>query len=131
MHDSHVDQLLLGCIRRANLDAFWSRSRNTVNSYTNKSGFMVALSAEVGLRGVFEHTGVFPNYDHCVYEVAINMLLYSRRPGRNDQSHTQFETIRKLRTVYGNFIRASPSRNLHNLCMVDPKGNYTRIVDDK
>ena len=127
----HVDQLLLGCIRCANLDAFWSRSRNTVNFYTNKSGFIVGLSAEVGLRGVFKHTGAFPNYNHCGYEVAINMLLYSCRPGKNDQSHTQFETIWKLRTVYGNFVRASPNQNLHNLCIVDPKGIYTRIVDDK
>ena len=30
--DSHRDQLLLMCIRRATLDSFWSRERSTVNA---------------------------------------------------------------------------------------------------
>jgi hypothetical protein len=32
-----------------------------------------------------------PSYDHCGYEVAIQMLLHSRHPGRHSRDHVQLD----------------------------------------
>ena len=47
--DPPVDQLLLACIRRANLDAFWARATNTVTGNKNKVKMSLKLSENVGL----------------------------------------------------------------------------------
>ena len=69
-------------------------------------------------------------YDHCGYEVAVGMLLYSTRPGRYSNTHLQFDTVRKLRSSYSDFIRASPNSNFVSLAMGDSKGNYQRLISD-
>jgi hypothetical protein len=102
------DDLLLACIRRMNLDAFCNRAKDTVNGNREKLADMLTLSDLVGLRGPCVHDGPYPDYDYCGYEVAIGMLLMSRRPGRNSKTHLQFDTIRKLQSVYGNQVRLSP-----------------------
>ena len=68
---------------------------------------MTQCSKESGLEGPFESKGIIPEFDHCVYEVAIEMLIYSTKPGRHSKEHIQFETILQLRTCYGNFDRIS------------------------
>jgi hypothetical protein len=100
--------MLLGCIRRMNLDAFWSRAEDTVNGNRDKLADTLTLSNLVGLQGLCVHDGPYPDYDHCGYEVAIDMLLMSRPTGRNSKSHLQFDTIRKLQSAYGNQVRSSP-----------------------
>ena len=74
------DQLLLACIRRMNLDAFWSRATGTVNGQRDKLALAIKLSGLVGLKGPCKHEGPLPDFDHCGYEAAIDMLLYSKRP---------------------------------------------------
>jgi hypothetical protein len=122
------DDLLLACIRRMkNLDAFWSRAEDTVNGNRDKLANTLTLSSLVGLRGgPCVHDGPYPDYDHCGYEVAINMLLLSsRRPGRNSKSHLQFDTIRKLQPAYGNQVRSSPqSITMTVMALGDQKGCY-------
>ena len=126
----NVDLLLLKFIRRLNLDAFWSRSTLTVNSNAISARMQLKMSQSVGLQGPFVHTQSLPLHDHCGYEVAIGQVLYSMRPGRSDHTYTQFDTIRSLRTVYSNFIRASPQSNSVTLSLGDFKGNYHRLVTD-
>jgi hypothetical protein len=76
-----VDDLLVACIRRINLDAFWSRTRGTVEGNRDKVSFGINLSKTVGLLGPYEADGPLPEIDHCGYEVAIEMILHSRRSG--------------------------------------------------
>jgi hypothetical protein len=64
-------------------------------------------------------------------EVAIQMLLMSRRKGIHSPTHLQCDTIRKLRTVYGNHLRALPQANKVTLSLGDQKGKYTRFTYDK
>jgi hypothetical protein len=59
------------------------------------------------------------------------MLLMSRRKGIHSPTHLQFDTIRKLRTVYSNHLRASPQSNKVTLSLGDQKGKYTRFAYDK
>lgn len=126
-----TDELLLKCIRRINVDAFSSRSRLTVNSNAISARMQLKFSESVGLKGPFVHTQALPMFDHCGYEVAIGLVLYSTKPGRNDPTYTQFDTIRSLRTVYSNFIRASPQSTSITLALGDFKGNYHRLVTDQ
>jgi hypothetical protein len=64
------------------------------------------MSRVVGLHGPYLHDGPMPSYDHCGYEVAIQMLLHSRHPGRYSRDHVQLDTIRKLRTCHRNQVCA-------------------------
>ena len=59
------------------------------------------------------------------------MLIHSRRPGKHSKTHTQFETIRMLRSAYSSHVRAAPNRNMSQLSWVDKKGQYVRMTDDK
>jgi hypothetical protein len=90
----------------------------------------IRLSKLVGLDGPYVHEGPLPSHDHCGYEVAVQMLLYSKRPGNNVKSHLQFETVRKLCTSYSNHVRASPQSNAESMSMGDVKGNYQRLTND-
>jgi hypothetical protein len=125
------DCLLLACIQRMNLDAFWSRASPTVNGNRDCLLFGIKMSKAVGLQGPYLHDGPMPSYDHCGYEVAIQMLLHSRHPGRHLRDHVQVDTIRKLRTCHGgNQIRASPQANKQTLSLGNQKGRYQRFSAD-
>jgi hypothetical protein len=87
------DELLLACVRRINLDVFWSKAADTVNGNRDKLADILSLSKLVGLQGPCVHDGPYPDCDHCGYEVAINVLIMSRRSGRNSKTHIQFGTI--------------------------------------
>jgi hypothetical protein len=113
------DNLLLACVHRMNLDAFWSRSQDTVHRNRDKLADKLSLSQLNGLEGPCIHDGPYPDYDHCGYEVAIDMLLTSRRPGRNSKTHLQFNTIRKLQSAYGNQVRSSPQSTKRVMALGD------------
>ena len=59
----------------------------------------VELSGMVGLQGLYEHPCPYELEAHCGYGVAITILLYSLKKGKHDKTYTQFETVRKLRSV--------------------------------
>jgi hypothetical protein len=124
------DKLLLACIRRMNLDAFWSRAVDTVNGNRGTLAAKLKLSELVGLQGPCVHDGPFPDYDHCGYELAIDMLLMSRQAGKNARDHLQFDTIRKLHSAYGNQVRASPQATRTVMALGDQKGHYQRFATD-
>jgi hypothetical protein len=88
------DKLLMACIRQINLDAFWSRATSTVKANLEKTRLALRLSASVGLDGPYLQEDFLPAHDHCGYQVAIQMLLDSRRPGKYSNSHSQYDTIR-------------------------------------
>jgi hypothetical protein len=124
------DSLLSACIRRANLDAFWSRAKGTAGANRDKVAFAIKMSALVGLLGPYESDGPLPEDDHCGYEVAIEMLLHSRRSGSYSEAYTQFDTIRKLRSAFSNYCRASAKSNRSSAALGDQKGKYQRFATD-
>ena len=124
------DQLLSALIRRVNLDAFWSRASSTVKGNAARLRKGIALSAMVGLEGPYIHEGPLPGHDHCGYEVAIQMVLHSRQSGVNSADHLQMETIRKLRSAFGNQVRSSPQSTRESLSLGDQRGNYQRLGKD-
>jgi hypothetical protein len=82
LEPGNKDRVLMACIRRVNLDAFWSRMTSTVTTNRDKVRSGLKLSESVGLKGPYMATTAFPHWDHCGYEVAIQMVLASLKPGR-------------------------------------------------
>ena len=89
------------------------------------------FSKSMGLDGPYDHEGPYPYHDHCGYVVAANTLLHSLRPGKHAKTHTQVETIRKLRTSFSSQVRASPQANVNHQSLIDQKSKYLRLATDK
>jgi hypothetical protein len=101
------DVRLLKLIRRANLDALWSREPKTVSSNLAicKQGLQVA--GALGFKGqLFRPMGPFPLDDTFGMGAAVVMLQQSLRPGKYDKS-VQFGTVRKFRSCFSNVYQAS------------------------
>ena len=128
--ENNEDILLEECIRRINLDSFWSSEPNSIKANISKLRVGERMSKLVGLHGPAIHIGPLPSHDHCGYEVAIQMILHSRLPGRNSKEYTQYETIRKTRTAHSNQVRASPQYNSVQFSMMDEKGGNRRASND-
>ena len=125
------DQLARQAIRRIILDSFWGRASPTVLHNVGLIRQILKGSAMLGLDGPFPDHGPFPPFDHCGYEVAINMVLASLRAGRHSELHLQFDTIRKMRSAYSNFIRAAPFSNAYPWVVADGEGkHYQRLAVD-
>lgn len=124
---SKPDELLSASIRRVILDAFWSRTKSTVNGNTSGLRTGLELSQLCELEGPYVHHGPLPDHDHCGYELAVQMVLLSRRPGRNSATHLQLDTIRKLRSAFGNQARSAPQATSESLSLGDQKGHYQRL----
>lgn len=50
---NETDSLLLACIRRANLDAFWSSASSTVEGNMRKTKLALNFSSRLGLKGPY------------------------------------------------------------------------------
>jgi len=128
---SPSDQLLMGCIRRMNLDAFWSRESSTVRANTRRANKLIDVSSIFQMPGPFFHPGPLPLVDHCGYQIAVSMLLLSRNPGRHDRNYTQFDTIRTYRSTFSNYTRSTSDNNGASLSLGDLNGNYQRLTHDE
>ena len=82
-----TDEVLMDTIKRMISDAFGSRSESTVSTLARNVRMQISMSEQVGLQELFEQTTALPLHDHCGYEVAAGMLLYSTRPGRYSKDH--------------------------------------------
>lgn len=102
------DELLLLCIRRANLDAFWARERSTVEGNRKSCVSFLELSTTLGIRHGLPPNGPWPKQDVHGMRVATTLLMRSLSPGKNAQ-HVQFQTVRKLRFTLANYYHTSPT----------------------
>ena len=127
---NHGDCSLLALIRRANLDAFWSTAPSTVRENTRRLKLGQKFSEKLKLPGPYLQVGPFPQYDYCGYEVAFQMLLYSLNKGKTNKNHTQWNTIRHLRSAYTNQVKSTSQSNQIVLSLNDSSGNYQRFNKD-
>ena len=128
---SEPDRLAEACIRRVLLDAFWSRASSTVTQNASKLREALSLSRRLGLMGPYAEPGPLPPKDHCGYEVAMQIVLSSPDPGRHSPDYKQWDTIRRIRTVFSNQSRASRVANAYVSSLSDMDGkNYTRITKE-
>ena len=119
---SEQDAFAVTCIRQINLDAFWSRAPSTVSSNAAKIREGLAISERLGLTGPYLAPGPLPPFDHCGYEVALQMVVALLKAGRYASSHKRWDTIRGLRSAYSNQVRSSRIANQMCLSLADGKG---------
>ena len=100
------DKLLMQCIRRATLDAFWSRESSTVAANARGAKRLQEIGDSVGILSVCPPMGPYSLDDTAGMAVAVCILLRSLDPGRTEDT-IQFSTARYLRSVYSNIYHAS------------------------
>jgi hypothetical protein len=103
------DDLLLVCIRRANLDAFWSRERSTVNQNRREGVRYAEICSTLGLNvdDAYPARGPFDVVDGVGMKLACGMLVRSLNIGKNAKT-IQFDTMRKLCSHMSNFSHSCP-----------------------
>ena len=74
---SLTDRKVIACIRRINLDAFWSRATSTINNNLRSVKKILAASRKLEILGPFISFGPLPCEDHCGYQIAMSMVLAS------------------------------------------------------
>lgn len=102
-----ADKTLLIGIGRAILDSFWSRAKSTVNNNTNGiKKFYNIGTKELCIDNTLPQMGPFLLKDDWGMHIAVIILRRSMDKGRYKET-VQFETARKLRSVYSNCWGAS------------------------
>jgi hypothetical protein len=110
-----TDNLLMCCIRRANLDSLWSRERSTVTSNSRNVRKGLDVSSHVDLRNPYKPFMSMPVANITGHRAAIQMLLCSLEPGKYSDNYKEFETIRKSRSAFLNVWGASPRGTCFNI----------------
>jgi hypothetical protein len=127
-----IDRKAEATIRRMILDGFWSRASSTVRANAKAIQKGCLLSASLGLVPPYLEPGPLLPHDHsCGSRVAIQMLLSSQEPGRYSSVYKQFDTIQRLKSAFGNQVRASGQANYLVAALGDSDGkSYQRICSD-
>jgi hypothetical protein len=96
------DSILLVAIRRAILDSFWGRAESTMTgNFCELKRFYNLGQNVLGLENLLPDMGPFPLEDIWGMGVAVVTLQRSLDPGRTGDN-VQFNTVRRLRSVYSN-----------------------------
>ena len=78
--------------------------------------------------GPFYDRGPTPTYDHAGYETAMALLIDTKRPGKHDPTHKQWDSSRRVKSAIGNFERATAHAFWNNMAFVDDdKGTCMRL----
>jgi hypothetical protein len=99
-----ADKLLMMCVRRANLDALWSRESSTVENNRRQVG-MLLRKGEM-LDQLLAPSGPLPLMDAQGMSIACRFLLRTLDEGKI-QNHVQFDTMRQMRNAVSNQWRTS------------------------
>ena len=102
-----IDQALVSLIRRANLDAFWSRTPGTLQGHRGEVRKQLRYGQTFGL-DMFPPLGPRPLGDDNGMKQAIGLILRSKEPGK-DAPTAKYSTTRKARGAFTNFWNASPA----------------------
>ena len=104
---NNEDELAMVCIRRAILDAFWSRERTTIASNKREGMMYVSGSDQLGWDDPYPQRGPFQVSDDCGMKIACSILLRSLAQGKNDKT-IQYSTMRRMRGHLSNYVHTVP-----------------------
>lgn len=99
------DMRLLRFIRRANLDAFWSRRPGTIYNLNNLFAEQIEVGESFGFE-MFPEMGPFPTAYESGMKAAIGILWRSKRPGRHE-STMKYSAVRKARSLHTDLYNAT------------------------
>jgi hypothetical protein len=115
------DVRVLKCIRRANLDTFWSCEPATIKRVLSEAKHGLAIASSLGFaHSLFRPMGPFPMQDNMGMGIAIVLLQRSLDKGKHNKT-IQLETLRKFRAAASNIFHAS----------VEGQGAMTMAKDTK
>ena len=123
------DSLLMKFIRRVNLDMLWSRERGTVNNLMTNYRKSVAADEELGLPSLFPQQGPWEVEDNQGFQVALRIVAASRSAGAHSKEYQQFDTIRKLRTLYSHLYESSAEAATRKIMLRTDGGREYRTTD--
>jgi hypothetical protein len=103
--DESNDAVLMTYIRRANLDAFWSRRPSTVRGLNSLFVEQVAVGDRFGFQ-MFEPIGPFGRTYDSGIKAAIGILVRSQRKGLHEEK-MKFSSVRKARALHTDVYNAS------------------------
>ena len=106
---SQADQRLLAYIRRANLDAIWSRTPGTISGSLVGIRKILKTAELLNMPSPLEDLGPWPVEDIHGLRLAIAILQASQEGGKNSKEYTQYDSIRKISSAFGNHYEASKS----------------------
>lgn len=115
----HTDTQLLGYMRRASLDAFWSRASSTVAGNLREAWRGERFPDRVGILSITPPMGPFPLEDVVGMAVAVAVLDRSLDAGLHEE-FVQWDTFRSMRSAVTNVTQAG----VHGL--QDVVGAYER-----
>jgi hypothetical protein len=98
-------KLLMAYIRRANLDAFWSRRPSTVAGLVRGFTEQVEMGNILGLQ-MFEPVGPFSRQYNLGILAAVGVLMRAQKPGRHE-ARLKYSSVRAARTVHTNTFGAT------------------------
>ena len=123
------DECLLFFIRRVNLDVMWSKEPGTVKSALGQYRKAKLLSEELGLPSPnFPPKGPWPVCDAVGMSTCLVMLKASTKKGSYSMSHQQYDTIRKLRSVYTCLYQSSILGEEQGVVFAGEKGRKYRTA---
>ena len=99
------DEEILELIRRASLDAFWSRATGTVESNLRRARRLEQRAKEKGRPPINDNMGPWPIEDAMGMNSAISILEESLNPGKHEE-FVQWGTFRKTRATISNIGQA-------------------------
>lgn len=100
-------ELTMVCIRRANLDALWSRERSTVAGNLREGVRYLLICDRLGEKDPYPGRGPWPVGDLFGMKMACALLVRTLDPGKNAEQ-VQFETVCKLWSHLSNFAHTTP-----------------------
>ena len=101
-----MDQRVLGLLRRANLDLFWSRETSTIAGNMSKVKKVIDLWKERNNYSLLLAITPWGETDELGMSTAITMLEHSLEKGRL-ADYIQFDSCRKIRSTLSNIYTAS------------------------
>lgn len=110
-----TDDILLTYIRRANLDAFWSRRPGTIEALVYLFKRQIQVGEQFGFE-MFPPRGPFPRDYDSGMRMAIGSLWESRLPGQHEPTK-KFSSCRKVRSLNTNMHNSGPSGAHDNLVL--------------
>lgn len=123
--DNKRDVYTLMCIRRASLDAFWSREASTVSGNLNRLRLDLHLGGRLlSVRYVLPRMGSDTLEDRVGMGLAVYTLQASLRVGRYT-NHLQWDSMRKTPTWYSNAFEAGEGFMGGSVYAKDEKKLYT------
>ena len=112
-----TDRVLLACIRRANLDAFWSWVTGAVRNDRNAVRRSTESVQCVGLAGPHCDPGPAPDTDVVGYETALAALADTAQKAVCNDAHEQWDSSQKTKMAIGNWEKLHVNHPLSHLTL--------------